>query len=36
MGREVIGQMQTDDYERVETVPFTVTVGLVNDNVEIE
>ena len=35
MGREVIGQMQTDDYERVETVPFTVTVGQVNNNGEI-
>ena len=32
MGREVIGQMQTDDYERVETVPFTVTVGQVDSD----
>jgi len=36
MGREVIAQMQTDDYERVETVPFTVTVGQVQTNNEIE
>jgi len=36
MGREVIDQMQTDDYERVETVPFTVTVGRVDSDAEIE
>ncbi|MBV0923928.1 class I SAM-dependent methyltransferase [Halomicroarcula limicola] len=29
MGRDVISQMQTDDYERRETVPFFVTVGRV-------
>ena len=29
MGREVIEQMQDESYERVETVPFTVTVGQV-------
>lgn len=29
MGREVVTQMQTDDYERRETVPFFVTVGRV-------
>jgi len=32
MGREVIEQMQTDAYERVETVPFTVTVGQVDSD----
>jgi len=32
MGREVIEQMQTDAYERVETVPFTVTVGRVDSD----
>lgn len=30
MGREVIDQMQTDEYKRVERVPFTVTVGRVD------
>lgn len=30
MGREVIDQMQDESYERVETVPFTVTVGQVD------
>ena len=34
MGREVIEQMQTDDYERVETVPFTVTVGQIDGDTE--
>jgi hypothetical protein len=29
MGRDVVDQMQTDDYERRETVPFFVTVGRV-------
>jgi SAM-dependent methyltransferase len=29
MGRDVIEQMQDESYERVETVPFTVTVGQV-------
>ncbi len=29
MGREVVAQMQAEDYERVETVPFHVTVGRV-------
>lgn len=29
MGRTVVAQMQTDDYERTETVPFFVTVGRV-------
>ena len=29
MGRAVVAQMQTDDYERRETVPFFVTVGRV-------
>jgi len=29
MGRVVVAQMQTDDYERRETVPFFVTVGRV-------
>ncbi|MFB6072057.1 MAG: class I SAM-dependent methyltransferase [Halobacterium sp.] len=29
MGREVVEQMQDNDYERVETVPFYVTVGRV-------
>jgi SAM-dependent methyltransferase len=29
MGRRVVEQMQTDDYERTETVPFFVTVGRV-------
>jgi SAM-dependent methyltransferase len=29
MGRVVVSQMQTDDYERRETVPFFVTVGRV-------
>ncbi|MEZ3144541.1 class I SAM-dependent methyltransferase [Halobaculum sp. MBLA0143] len=29
MGRDVVEQMQTDDYERVEVVPFDVTVGRV-------
>ena len=29
MGRDVVSQMQTDDYERRETVPFFVTVGRV-------
>ncbi|TQQ83705.1 class I SAM-dependent methyltransferase [Halonotius terrestris] len=36
MGREVIDQMQDESYERVETVPFTVTVGQVQTNDEIE
>lgn len=31
MGREVIEQMQDETYERVETVPFFVTVGRVPD-----
>ncbi|NIB98592.1 methyltransferase domain-containing protein [Halobacterium sp. R2-5] len=31
MGREVVAQMREDDYERVETVPFHVTVGRVPD-----
>ncbi len=30
MGRAVIDQMQDESYERVETVPFTVTVGQVD------
>jgi ubiquinone/menaquinone biosynthesis C-methylase UbiE len=29
MGREVVGQMQSNDYRRVEVVPFDVTVGRV-------
>ena len=29
MGREVIAQMQAGEYERVERVPFYVTVGQV-------
>ena len=29
MGREVVEQMQTGEYERTETVPFFVTVGRV-------
>ncbi|MDS0280910.1 class I SAM-dependent methyltransferase [Haloarcula onubensis] len=29
MGRDVVAQMQTDDYERRETTPFFVTVGRV-------
>ena len=32
MGREVIEQMQDESYERVETVPFTVTVGQVESD----
>jgi len=32
MGREVIEQMQDESYERVETVPFTVTVGQVDSS----
>ena len=32
MGREVIEQMQDESYERVETVPFTVTVGQVDSD----
>ena len=32
MGREVVAQMGTDDYERRETVPFFVTVGRVYSN----
>ena len=31
MGRDVVTQMQTDDYERRETVPFFVTVGRVRN-----
>lgn len=31
MGREVVEQMREDDYERVETVPFYVTVGRVTE-----
>jgi hypothetical protein len=31
MGREVVEQMRVDEYERVETVPFYVTVGRVPD-----
>ncbi|MDS0260622.1 class I SAM-dependent methyltransferase [Haloarcula sp. S1CR25-12] len=30
MGRDVVSQMQSDDYERRETVPFFVTVGRVS------
>ena len=34
MGREVIEQMQDESYERVETVPFTVTVGQVDNDAD--
>ena len=34
MGREVIEQMQEESYERVETVPFTVTVGQVDSDAD--
>jgi len=36
MGREVIKQMQAESYERVETVPFTVTVGQADSDAKIE
>jgi hypothetical protein len=29
MGRDVVGQMREDEYEREETIPFYVSVGRV-------